>query len=80
MPAPFTNEAAISLWHLPNKLVGLCPTRRLNNFFFRRVRPAIGDVFANRGREQQRVLQHDGDLCPQTFLCDLANVAAIKSD
>src|SRR5438093_7434992 len=80
MSAPFTDEAVFPLRRLPDKLVGLRPTRRFNNFFFGSIWPAIGDVFPNRGREQQRVLQHDRDLCPQRFLCDLANIAAIQRD
>ena len=80
MSAPLADKAVVPLRHLPDELVGLRAARRFNDFFFRRIRLAIGDVFANRSREQQRVLQHDRDLCPQSFLSDLANFAAIKCD
>src|SRR6266545_3225447 len=80
MSAPFADEAVVPLRHLPDKLVGLRPTRRFNDFSFGRIRPAIGNIFANRRREEQRVLKHDRDLCPQSLLSDLANIAAIKCD
>src|SRR5437879_11151038 len=80
MSAPFADEAAVSLRHLADKLIGLRPTRRFDDFFFGRIRPAIGNIFANCSREQQCVLQHDCDLRPQSFLCDLANIAAIKCE
>ena len=80
MSAPLADKAVVPLRHLPDELVGLRAACRFNDFFFRRIRLAIGDIFANRSREQQRVLQHDRDLCPQSFLSDLANFAAIKCD
>src|SRR5437660_330212 len=56
MSAPFTDEAAVPLRHLADKLVGLRPARSFNDFFFGRIRSAIGNIFADRGREQQCIL------------------------
>src|ERR1041385_8761167 len=39
--APFTDKAAAPLRHLPDKLVGLRPTRGFNNFLFGRTWAAI---------------------------------------
>src|SRR5438309_4652603 len=80
MSAPFADEAAVSLRHLADKLIGLRPTRRFDDFFFGRIRPAIGNIFANCSREQQCVLQHDCDLRPQRFFRYLAHVTVIEHD
>src|ERR1051326_2779957 len=79
MSASFTNKAAIPLRHLPDKLIRLCPTRRFNDLLFGRTRAAVPDVFPNCGREQQRILKHNRDLSPQTFLRNLPNITSIKN-
>ena len=78
MSAPFTYRAGVSLRHLPNKFVGLRTTRRFNDFFVSRIRAAIGNIFAHCCGKEQCVLQHDGDLRPQGFFCDLTHIAAIE--
>ena len=42
--------------------------------------PAVGDVFADGGGKEKRVLQDDRDLRAQRFFRDLAHVAAIERD
>src|ERR1700757_1253262 len=78
MSAAFADEAVVSLRHLPNKLVCLRTTRRFNNLFLGRIRPAIGDVLANGGGEKKRVLKNDRDLSAQRFLRNLSDIATIE--
>ncbi len=44
----------------------------------RRLRPAVGDVLQHRAGQQQRVLQHDGDISQQRLLGHVAHVETVE--
>ena len=44
------------------------------------VRTGIGDVFPNAGREEYRILEHDGELVPQVGQLVLAQIDAVEQD
>ena len=59
MTAAFADRAVVTCRQAADEFVGLRALRGLADLLVRRVRPAVGDVFADRGREEKRVLQDD---------------------
>ena len=47
--ASFTDRTGVSLRHLLNKLVSLCPACCLDDFFVSSIRTAVGDVLTDGG-------------------------------
>src|SRR5437867_2577742 len=63
--AAFPHRREITFGKLQDKLVGHRGARRLEHLFVTRLRTRISDIVANRSREQERLLRHDGDLPAQ---------------
>src|SRR5207245_6737360 len=80
LPAAFAHGVAVAVWQLANEFIGLRALGRINDFVVARIGPAVGNVFPNRRRKKQRVLEDDPDLRAQRFLFDLAHVAAVERD
>ena len=80
MSAAFADLAVVAVGKLADEFVGLRAPGGIADLLLGRVRPAVGNVLADGGGKEKRVLQDDGDLLAQRFLCDLAQVAAIERD
>src|SRR5215469_3079524 len=78
--APFANRARITAGQLSNKVVSLCPARRIDNLFLSGIRPPVSDVLSHCCRKKKRVLQDNRNLCTQSFFCDVLQFAPVERD
>ena len=63
--APLAHLSVVALRQRHDEIVGLGRFGRRNHLFLAGIGPAVGDVLANRGGKEQRVLQHDADVLAQ---------------
>ena len=54
--------------------------RRLPDFLVGRFQSAVGDILADRAREQKNVLLHDADVLAQRGQCHLPDIDTVNCD
>ncbi len=76
--AAFANRAVVSVRHAANEILRLRAPRRVADLGFGRARPAVSDVLAHGGGEENGVLEDDRDLGAERFLRDLPHIAPVQ--
>ena len=74
------DHRVVAVLQLANEFVRVRRPRRRRDLLQRRLGLAVGDVLADGGPEQQRLLQHDADVAPQRGALVLPQVAAVDQD
>jgi len=75
-----TDDGGVAVGQGPDEGVRLRHPRGRLHLRVGRVRDAVGDVVPHAGREQERLLRHHPDLCPQRRQRDVADVGAVEPD
>ena len=60
--------------------MGLGAFGGFDDFLLGRVGASVGDVFADGGGEEERVLEDDADLVAEGFFGEVAEVVAVEED
>ena len=74
----FTDGAVEPLRHALNEIESLGFSGSLFDFGIRRAGFSVGDVFADRGRKEERVLKNHADMGTQALFCDRAEIASVE--
>ena len=74
-----TDHRVVALRHGPDEPVGLCLMGHAAHLIVGRIRPAVGDVVADRGREQEGLIEHDADLAAKGVQGHVTNVGAVDA-
>src|SRR5687767_14920357 len=77
MSAAFPDRAVVARGQAADEFIGLRAFGGFANFFLGRVRPPVGNVLANGGGKEKRVLQDDRDFGAERLLGYGAKIAAI---
>ena len=75
--AALADDGVVALGHLADELVGAGRACRGDDVVERRVGPAVGDVVADRHREQERLVEHHADVVAQARQREVADVVAV---
>ena len=75
-----SNDCLIALRQVPDKSIGMRTPRRRLDFFRRRVRPSVAEIFANSRIKEIRLLQDHADGSAKRIKRYLADVLAIHEN
>src|SRR5579884_2000753 len=78
--AALSDDGIVAVFHLGDKLGGLCDLSGVLHLFLRRILFAVTDIFRDGPREEDRFLWHKTDFRPQMLLRHLAHIHAINQD
>ena len=78
--AALADDGVVALRQRVDELVGAGGASRRPDLLERRVGAPVGDVVADRGREQERLVEHDADLGAQAVEREVAHVVAVDLD
>ena len=77
--AALADDRVVALGQLPDEVVGAGRGRGRDDLVERRVGPAVGDVVADRHREQERLVEHHADVVAQARQREVAHVVAVDA-
>ena len=75
--AALADDRVVAVGQPDDELVGVGRLRRSDDLFDRRVGLAVGDVVADRDREEERLVEDEADVGPQALERVLAHVASV---
>src|SRR5439155_7913674 len=77
---PFTYERLVPLRQANDEVVRVGGPGGGDDFIFARARPGVGDILGDAGREENRLLQDDGELVAQIGQVEVAQICSIQEN